>query len=104
MVLRDWSKHLQPGNLAYGECHLAVNLLQHVLLPLSAAVLALLPLAALANPPAGGGAVPALYATKAEAEKAARLHFNCTGAHRMGQQWMPCAQHRPGQPASSHSH
>ncbi len=59
---------------------------------------------ALANPSSGSGAVPALYATKAEAEKAARLHFNCTGAHRMGQQWMPCAQHTPGQPASSHSH
>ena len=57
-----------------------------------------------ANPSSGSEAVPALYATKAEAEKAARLHFNCTGAHRMGQQWMPCAQHRPGQPASSHSH
>jgi hypothetical protein len=57
-----------------------------------------------ANPSIGSEAVPALYATKAEAEKAARLHFNCTGAHRMGQQWMPCAQHTPGQPASSHSH
>ena len=57
-----------------------------------------------ANPSSGSGAVPALYATKAEAEKAGRLHFNCTGAHRIGQQWMPCAQHTPGQPASSHSH
>jgi hypothetical protein len=34
-----------------------------------------------------------MYATKAEAEKAAKLHFNCTGAHKTGNQWMPCAQH-----------
>ena len=38
-------------------------------------------------------AVPALYPTRAEAEKAARLHFHCSGAHPMGNQWMPCAQH-----------
>ncbi|MEI8251157.1 MAG: DUF3721 domain-containing protein [Synechococcus sp. ELA057] len=38
------------------------------------------------------GAVPALYPTKAEAEKAAS-RFNCTGAHPMGDQWMPCASH-----------
>ncbi|MBM5816515.1 MAG: hypothetical protein FJ083_07990, partial [Cyanobacteria bacterium K_Offshore_surface_m2_239] len=42
--------------------------------------------AALANTPA----VPAVYATRAEAEDAARKHFNCTGAHPMGKQWMPC--------------
>ncbi len=57
----------------------------------------------------GGGvqanttAVPAVYATKAEAETAARKHFNCTGAHPMGHQWMPCAKH--GQASgSAHSH
>ena len=37
--------------------------------------------------------MPALYPTQAEAEKAAKLHFNCTGAHKMGNQWMPCAKH-----------
>jgi hypothetical protein len=37
--------------------------------------------------------VPALYPTRAEAEKAAKRHFQCTGAHPMGQQWMPCAHH-----------
>ena len=37
-----------------------------------------------------------MYATQAEAEKAAKLHFNCTGAHKMGNQWMPCAQHGDG--------
>lgn len=37
--------------------------------------------------------VPALYPTRAEAEKAAKLHFQCTGAHPMDQQWMPCANH-----------
>lgn len=46
--------------------------------------------------PAG---VPAVYATKAEAEEAAKAHFNCTGAHPMGQQWMPCQKH--GQASSS---
>lgn len=49
--------------------------------------------AGLAAPAAGSGGVPALYPTQAEAEKAAKLHFNCTGAHRMGNQWMPCTQH-----------
>jgi hypothetical protein len=47
----------------------------------------------LAAPAAGAAGVPALYPTQAEAEQAARQHFNCTGAHRMGNQWMPCAQH-----------
>jgi hypothetical protein len=42
---------------------------------------------------AGTAGVPALCPTQAEAEKAAKLHFNCTGAHKMGNQWMPCAQH-----------
>jgi hypothetical protein len=49
--------------------------------------------AGLAAPVTGSGSVPAMYATQAEAEKAAKLHFNCTGAHTMGNQWMPCAQH-----------
>lgn len=53
------------------------------------AALVLLAPVALANP----AAVPALYATKAEAEAAAKQHFNCTGAHPMGKQWMPCASH-----------
>jgi len=48
----------------------------------------LLPAAALANQ----SGVPALYATKAEAEQAAKL-FHCTGAHPMGDQWMPCSKH-----------
>ncbi len=41
----------------------------------------------------GKSGVPALYATRAEAETAAKLHFHCTGAHKMGNQWMPCAGH-----------
>jgi hypothetical protein len=69
--------------------------LQSVHLPLSAAALALFPIPALAH--GGTGAVPALYATQAEAERAARLHFNCSGAHRMGDHWMPCASHGHGQ-------
>ncbi len=63
----------------------------------------LLSAAGLAAPAAGTGGVPALYPTQAEAEKAARLHFNCTGAHRMGNQWMPCAKHGGAQ-GSSHPH
>lgn len=41
---------------------------------------------------AGHGAQQAVFGTKAEAEAAAK-HFNCTGAHKMGNQWMPCATH-----------
>ena len=34
-----------------------------------------------------------LFDTKLEAEKAAKS-FNCTGAHKMGDQWMPCKSHK----------
>tara|TARA_Y100001968_G_scaffold302818_1_gene316451 strand:- start:273 stop:485 length:213 start_codon:yes stop_codon:yes gene_type:complete len=34
----------------------------------------------------------ALFETKVEAEKAAK-NFNCTGAHKMGEKWMPCKNH-----------
>jgi Protein of unknown function len=48
----------------------------------------------------GSGVVPPLYATKAEAEKAAPL-FNCAGAHQMGNQWMPCGGHpKPSDPVA----
>jgi hypothetical protein len=47
--------------------------------------------------------VPALYATKAEAEAAAKQHFNCTGAHQMGTQWMPCDKHGQNS-GSTHTH
>ena len=57
----------------------------------------LLSAAGLAASAAGSGGVPAMYATQAEAEKAAKLHFNCTGAHKMGTQWMPCGMHGDGQ-------
>ena len=33
-----------------------------------------------------------IFDTKIEAEKAAK-DFNCTGAHRMGEKWMPCKSH-----------
>ncbi len=36
---------------------------------------------------------PALYDTKSEAEKAAK-EFNCIGAHKMGDKWMPCQIHK----------
>lgn len=45
-------------------------------------------------------AVPALYPTRAEAEQASKTHFHCTGAHPMGNQWMPCAQHGPAHHSS----
>ena len=38
-------------------------------------------------------ATPALFDTKAAAEKAAKK-FNCTGAHQMGDKWMPCKAHQ----------
>jgi len=49
--------------------------------------------AGLAAPdPAAQGGTKAMFATRAEAEAAAK-HFNCKGAHRMGEMWMPCASH-----------
>ena len=48
---------------------------------------------------------PALFETKAEAEKAAK-DFNCTGAHKMGDKWMPCkthADHKEGVNHESHN-
>ena len=35
---------------------------------------------------------PSLFETKKEAEKAAK-DFNCTGAHKMDDKWMPCTSH-----------
>tara|TARA_Y100001968_G_scaffold87114_1_gene78079 strand:- start:253 stop:633 length:381 start_codon:yes stop_codon:yes gene_type:complete len=43
----------------------------------------------------------ALFATKAEAEKAAK-DFNCTGAHKMGNKWMPCKIHADHKEAEEH--
>ena len=63
----------------------------------------LLATAGMAAPASGTGGVLALYPTQAEAERAAMLHFNCTGAHRMGNQWMPCASHAGAQ-GSPHAH
>ena len=53
---------------------------------------------------ANTGGVPALYATKAEAEAAAKKHFNCTGAHPMGNQWMPCSTHGQSSGHAQHNH
>ncbi len=63
-------------------------------------VLQLLQAEAPAKPAAPASGVPALYPSKAEAEQAAKEHFHCTGAHPMGDRWMPCASHSD---ASSHS-
>ena len=41
-------------------------------------------------------ATPVLFETKAEAEKAAKK-FNCKGAHKMGDKWMPCDSHEEHQ-------
>ena len=40
--------------------------------------------------------MPVLFDTKAEAEQAAK-NFNCTGAHAMGDKWMPCKSHKDHQ-------
>ena len=53
---------------------------------------------------ANTGGVPAMYATKAQAEAAAKKHFNCTGAHPMGNQWMPCATHGQSSGNAQHNH
>ena len=57
-----------------------------------------MPTEALAQKASSGSAVPATFATKAEAEKAAK-QFHCTGAHQMGDKWMPCDRH-----GEAHSH
>jgi len=59
---------------------------------LGSAFCSLIPTFALAQQPAGSAPQAALFNTKAEAEAAAKT-FHCTGAHRMGRQWMPCASH-----------
>jgi hypothetical protein len=58
----------------------------------------LMPAAVWAQKASSSSAVPATYATKAEAEKAAKK-FHCTGAHQMGDRWMPCDRH-----GDAHSH
>ena len=69
-------------------------------LPLASLVLvsSLVPLGVLAQKAPSDNAVPATYATRAEAEKAAK-QFHCTGAHQMGDRWMPCDRH-----GDAHSH
>lgn len=42
--------------------------------------------------PSGQTGTKAMFATKAEAEAAAK-QFHCQGAHKMGNLWMPCANH-----------
>jgi hypothetical protein len=62
--------------------------------------------AVLAAPdPAAQGGTKAMFATKAEAEAAAK-QFNCKGAHKMGEMWMPCASHgaATGTPVSPMAH
>ena len=44
---------------------------------------------------------PALFETKAEAKKAAK-DFNCTGAHKMGDKWMPCKSHADHEEKGTH--
>ena len=44
---------------------------------------------------------PALFETKAEAVKAAK-DFNCTGAHKMGEKWMPCKSHSDHEKTEKH--
>ena len=36
--------------------------------------------------------MPGLFKTKEDAEKAAS-EYGCIGAHKMGEQWMPCKMH-----------
>ena len=48
----------------------------------------------------------ALFDTRKEAENAAK-DFNCKGAHKMGDKWMPCKSHKAHEKhkqSSSHGH
>ena len=49
----------------------------------------------------GSNSTSALFDTKTEAEKAAK-DFNCTGAHQMGDQWMPCQSHDVHEEGENH--
>ena len=44
---------------------------------------------------------PAVFDTRKEAVKAAK-DFNCTGAHRMGDKWMPCKSHDAHEKGAKH--
>ena len=46
---------------------------------------------------------PALFETRREAKKAAKS-FNCTGAHKMGDKWLPCATHELHEKHHNHKH
>ena len=46
--------------------------------------------------------IHALFETKVEAEKAAK-NFNCSGAHKMGEKWMPCKSHDAHSEGAKHS-
>ena len=46
--------------------------------------------------------MPALFETKREAIKAAK-DYGCSGAHKMGEQWMPCKKHGDHKKQESHS-
>ncbi|MEB3320757.1 MAG: hypothetical protein VKI63_07455 [Cyanobium sp.] len=70
---------------------------------LAAAVVAL-PAASQTSPAGGSKPIPAAYPTREAAEKAARLHFHCTGAHRMGDVWMPCGSHNHGSGSAAGPH
>ena len=43
----------------------------------------------------------ALFDTREEAAKAAK-NFNCTGAHKMGNKWMPCKSHDAHEEVEKH--
>mgnify|MGYP002884817751 CR=1 FL=1 len=45
--------------------------------------------------------VRALFDNRQEAENAAK-DFNCRGAHRMGEKWMPCESHDVQQKGEKH--
>tara|TARA_B100000029_G_scaffold11059_1_gene11881 strand:- start:1021 stop:1263 length:243 start_codon:yes stop_codon:yes gene_type:complete len=45
----------------------------------------------------------ALFDTKTEAEAAAK-NFNCTGAHKMGEKWMPCKSHKAHEEHNNDGH
>ena len=46
---------------------------------------------------------PVLFDTRREALKAAKS-FNCTGAHKMGDKWMPCKIHEFHENADKKKH
>tara|TARA_B100000700_G_C14327124_1_gene526418 strand:+ start:90 stop:335 length:246 start_codon:yes stop_codon:yes gene_type:complete len=66
----------------------------------------IVPLLMACSPKSSDTKMQSMFKTKEEAEQAAK-NFNCAGAHKMGDKWMPCKSHKSHEKdktKSSHGH